>query len=529
MLRDLPHPDLVAFAHDLVAAAHDREERIDGELRAAFRGGVDPPLVVVETDEAARLHQRPREHRIRQDNALPDHVEKGFWGSDAVQATGDVVSGVYGAVRKVPWEIYAGARDTLHSGLSATTQISDWAVGGIGYSHGVYVVDFKSGMYKGYDESVKAGNTAEAWGRAVGGALTFNLSEAGITLNDWAHGRATAEQFGESLGGVALSAAGLGAVGVAEQFYQRRWALGTFDAALTALPFASKRGRGAILENARTEWTMARDSLHGRMQPFVSRAIHGGVGNVAGAKTYQRAINWAELNGWRACFAAGTPIRTPFGSQRIESIRVGDLVLSRDEHNPSGLVVAQRVEEVFVRSAAIWHVHVGGQVIRTTSEHPFYREGDGWVACHDLRIGDRLLTEDGTWVAVEDMLDTGEWETVYNLRVADFHTYFVGCDEWGFSVWAHNACHRIVKIEGTQAWTIVDEAGQVIPQAAGKKFGNPANARKFADEHGITAVVHDIKPIQKFSIPDAPPGVSAGGGAKITNIDERLSNYHSTS
>lgn len=26
------------------------------------------------------------------------------------------------------------------------------------------------------------------------------------------------------------------------------------------------------------------------------------------------------------------------------------------------------------------------------------------------------------------------------MRVADWHTYFVGCDEWGFSVWAHNMC-----------------------------------------------------------------------------------------
>src|SRR5262249_23944282 len=33
----------------------------------------------------------------------------------------------------------------------------------------------------------------------------------------------------------------------------------------------------------------------------------------------------------------------------------------------------------------------------------------------------------------------GEWVPVYNVRVADFHTYFVGCEEWGFSVWAHNA------------------------------------------------------------------------------------------
>ena len=29
---------------------------------------------------------------------------------------------------------------------------------------------------------------------------------------------------------------------------------------------------------------------------------------------------------------------------------------------------------------------------------------------------------------------------MYNVEVEEFHTYFVGCDEWGFSVWAHNLC-----------------------------------------------------------------------------------------
>ena len=41
--------------------------------------------------------------------------------------------------------------------------------------------------------------------------------------------------------------------------------------------------------------------------------------------------------------------------------------------------------------------------------------------------------------AISRVEDTGEWATVYNMRVADWHTYFVGAAEWGFSVWAHNA------------------------------------------------------------------------------------------
>jgi hypothetical protein len=132
-------------------------------------------------------------------------------------------------------------------------------------------------------------------------------------------------------------------------------------------------------------------------------------------------------------------LRTPTGSKFIEEFAVGDLVLSRDEHDPLGLVVAQRVEEVFVREGLIWELRLGGQVIRTTAEHPFYHETRGWLACHHLQVGDRLLCEDGSFIVLEGIRDTGDWETVYNLRIANFHTYFVGCDEWNFSVWAHNA------------------------------------------------------------------------------------------
>ena len=41
---------------------------------------------------------------------------------------------------------------------------------------------------------------------------------------------------------------------------------------------------------------------------------------------------------------------------------------------------------------------------------------------------------------VEAVTLTGEQVPVYNIRVEEDHTYFIGRDEWGFSVWAHNIC-----------------------------------------------------------------------------------------
>ena len=162
---------------------------------------------------------------------------------------------------------------------------------------------------------------------------------------------------------------------------------------------------------------------------LVNNTVHGAVQSAMHAR-----MQYANL--LKACFCAGTPLRTMFGSKPIEEIQAGEWIVSRDESNPDGLLMAKQVEEVFVRTGRVWHLHVGGQLIRTTGEHPFYVKGRGWVAALELLPGDLLATEDGQWVPVEEVYDTGEYETVYNLRVADFHTYFVGSVEWGFSVWA---------------------------------------------------------------------------------------------
>jgi hypothetical protein len=64
--------------------------------------------------------------------------------------------------------------------------------------------------------------------------------------------------------------------------------------------------------------------------------------------------------------------------------------------------------------------------------------GKGWTPLAEIRAGDWIRTDEG-WVEVNAVEDTGRYETVYNLRVEDYHTYFVGAQNWGFGVWAHNA------------------------------------------------------------------------------------------
>ena len=146
--------------------------------------------------------------------------------------------------------------------------------------------------------------------------------------------------------------------------------------------------------------------------------------------------------GFLACFAAGTPVQTPDGERPIEQLKAGDYVLSRDEFNPAGLMRARRIEETFHGHAELIQLHVGGQVIRVTKDHRFYLLGEGWTRAADLRPGHRLSADLCSWMTLDDVVDVGEEGPVYNFRVAQFHTYFIGSVSWGFAIWTHNCYFR---------------------------------------------------------------------------------------
>ena len=48
------------------------------------------------------------------------------------------------------------------------------------------------------------------------------------------------------------------------------------------------------------------------------------------------------------------------------------------------------------------------------------------TAAKHLQPGDLLSSHDGQWIPVAEVFTTGEYETVYNCAVEEYHTYFVG-------------------------------------------------------------------------------------------------------
>ena len=178
------------------------------------------------------------------------------------------------------------------------------------------------------------------------------------------------------------------------------------------------------------------------MAQAADNAINAGAafqdGNIPAGLTYLASAALSAYSAARQCFAAGTPLLTPTGDKPIEQFRPGDWILSAPEDDPEAPPEAKKVEEIFTNFSGLLELHVGGRVIRTTGEHAFFVRGRGWTAAHDLMPGDRLRSHDGKLVVLDKVVALEEEMPVYNLRVAEYHTYFVASREWGFSVWAHN-------------------------------------------------------------------------------------------
>jgi hypothetical protein len=126
-----------------------------------------------------------------------------------------------------------------------------------------------------------------------------------------------------------------------------------------------------------------------------------------------------------SCFAAGTLVHTLDGPKTIESIQVGDRVLSQDPS--AGTLAFQPVVAVHRNEpSATLRIAIdqAEETIVATGIHRFWRAGKGWVMARELKPGDRLRAVGG--VAQVQSIETDATQPVYNLDVAQNRDFFVG-------------------------------------------------------------------------------------------------------
>jgi len=126
---------------------------------------------------------------------------------------------------------------------------------------------------------------------------------------------------------------------------------------------------------------------------------------------------------FHSCFRAGTPVLTLLGPRPIESVRVGDRVLTEDTR--TGVIAYEPVVAVYHnRPALTYGVSLGEETISATGIHRFWKAGHGWVMARDLKSGDPIRTLSG--VVKVASVETETVQPVFNLEVASGQSFFVG-------------------------------------------------------------------------------------------------------
>jgi hypothetical protein len=143
------------------------------------------------------------------------------------------------------------------------------------------------------------------------------------------------------------------------------------------------------------------------------------------APTVSAVVRQSPITDCRAvsCFGAGTRVRTLDGPRAIESLKVGDQILTQ-----SVKTGALGYEPVLVvhhnPPSPTFLVKVNGDTIVSSPFHRFWVAGRGWIMARDLKGGESLRLLDG--LAKVDSVETGEVQPVFNLDVAEDHDFFAG-------------------------------------------------------------------------------------------------------
>lgn len=137
------------------------------------------------------------------------------------------------------------------------------------------------------------------------------------------------------------------------------------------------------------------------------------------------------------CFTGETLVETSTGLRRIDSLNIGDLVLSKDVK--TGDEAYKKVLTVYKKTTnELYVLNVNGESITTTSGHLFMMSTGLWKSAKNIKAGDKIVDADGSAREVKgvEIKELKDYIRIYNLNVEDYHTYFVGNEE----LLVHNNC-----------------------------------------------------------------------------------------
>jgi hypothetical protein len=177
------------------------------------------------------------------------------------------------------------------------------------------------------------------------------------------------------------------------------------------------------------------------------------------------------------------------GSQRsIEHIKVGEKVIAGDP--TTGKTAARPVTATVIGSGQKQFVAVtvktngaGGKSTGTvvaTDGHPFWVPARGWVKAAELHSREWLSTSASTGVQVTSVDQWTATNSVYNLTVAEFHTYHVAFGST--SVLVHNCGDTYSTVERS-----VEQLGRMRP-SHGLDPAKLANLGRLSDRELLRAV-----------------------------------------
>ena len=206
----------------------------------------------------------------------------------------------------------------------------------------------------------------------------------------------------------------------------------------------------------------------------------------------------------RPVLAFSAPAAPPH-TKNIEDVKAGDRVWAYDPQ--AGKWEPKQVLKPLTHEyeGDLVTVTVAGHTVQATGNHPFWVEAGQnlsrrpratdvplaeqtrpsrgqWVAARNLEAGDLVVLRTGGLSPIEVVTVRQTRQTVYNLRVADLHTYAVG--EVGIAV--HNKSAPIFRAVGPDELAGIRGSGNDTPSPGGLEskyfYPTPQQAASYASQ-----------------------------------------------